>query len=359
MTYREVYNKGVEQLKAAGVAEAELDARLMLEFVCHTDRNYMLTYGDERVTNELEEIYVNYIQERCKRIPMQYILNEAEFMGLSFYVNQDVLIPRQDTECLVEEAMKEVHDGMSVLDMCAGSGCIIISLMKYKNDIRGVAVDISDKALGVARHNSLTHGVTEQLRLVESDLFQNGEEIRRALSFLTEGDGLETTSRAKLSGESEVRDISGLVNGSEIRDISGLVNGSEVRDISGLVNGSEKQGMTNSPNKSEGQDDRFDCIISNPPYIKSDIIDKLAPEVKDNEPLIALDGTADGLYFYREIAKEAPNFLVSGGMLFFEIGFDQGTDVMNILIEHGYTDVKVTKDLAGLDRVVSARYLIR
>lgn len=317
LTYRELFNEGAEQLAAAGIPEAELDARLLLEFVCHTDRNYMLTYGDERVTNELEEIYVNYIQQRCKRIPLQYITEETAFMGLSFYVNQDVLIPRQDTECLVEEAMKEVQDGMSVLDMCAGSGCIIISLMKYKNDIQGVAVDISDKALGVARHNSLTHEVTEQLRLVESDLFENGEEIRRALSFLT---GADATMM------------------SEASDVAML---SEVADA------------TNS------QDERFDCIISNPPYIKSAVIDGLAPEVKDNEPHIALDGTADGLYFYRKIAKNAPDFLVSGGMLFLEIGYDQGTDVVDILVEGGFSDVKVTKDLAGLDRVVSARYLRR
>ncbi|HKM22205.1 MAG TPA: peptide chain release factor N(5)-glutamine methyltransferase [Lachnospiraceae bacterium] len=294
MTYRELYDEGVKKLTAAGVAEAELDARLLLEFVCHTDRNYMLTYGDERITNDFEESYVNLLQERCKRIPLQYIIEETEFMGLKFYVNQDVLIPRQDTECLVEEAMKELHDGMSVLDMCAGSGCIAISLIKYKNDIRGVAVDISDKALGVARHNSLTHGVTEQLRLVESDLFENKEEIRRALNFLTDA-------------------------------------------------------------CSTGSEDKFDCIISNPPYIRSAVIEELAPEVKDNEPRIALDGTADGLHFYREIAKGALDFLVPGGMIFFEIGFDQGADVSDILIENGYEDVRVTKDLAGNERVVSAR----
>ena len=157
-----------------------------------------------------------------------------------------------------------------------------------------MAVDISDKALGVARHNSLTHGVTEQLRLVESDLFENKEEIRRALNFLTDA-------------------------------------------------------------CSTGSEDKFDCIISNPPYIRSAVIEELAPEVKDNEPRIALDGTADGLHFYREIAKGALDFLVPGGMIFFEIGFDQGADVSDILIENGYEDVRVTKDLAGNERVVSAR----
>ena len=293
MTYRELYEEGMARLKAAQVKEEELTARLMLEYLCHTDRNYLLAHGDERVTGDIVEQYTGMIDERAKHIPLQYITNEQEFMGLKYYVNQDVLIPRQDTECLVEEAMREIQDGMAVLDMCTGSGCIIISLIKYKNHIRAVATDISERALGVARHNSLEHGVTEQLRLVQSDLFENEEEIRRALRFLTDAE--------------------------------------------------------------QGQGDRFDFILSNPPYIRSDVIEGLDAEVKDHEPRIALDGTADGLYFYRKIVDQARAFLVPGGKIFLEIGYDQGDAVTEILKKNGYADIQVTKDLAGLDRVVSAR----
>lgn len=293
MNYRELYESASQRLEAAHVKEAELNARLLLEYLCHTDRSYLLAHGDERVTNEIAEQYMEMIGERVKHIPMQYITNEQEFMGLKFYVNQDVLIPRQDTECLVEEAMRDIQDGMAVLDMCTGSGCIIISLLKYKNRLRCVAADFSEQALGVARHNSLEHGVTEQLRLVQSDMFENAEEIRRALRFLTDA------------------------------------------------------GM-------QGATDKFDFIISNPPYIRSDVIEELDAEVKEYEPRMALDGAADGLYFYRRIAEQAGGFLASGGKLFLEIGYDQGQDVTDILTAAGFENIKVTKDLAGLDRVVSA-----
>lgn len=296
MNYRELYEDGMRRLVSADVKEAELTARLMLEYLCHTDRNYLLAHGEERVTNEIAEQYTGMIAERAKHIPMQYITNEQDFMGLKYYVNQDVLIPRQDTECLVEEAMREIQDGMSVLDLCTGSGCIIISLMRYKNNLRGVATDISERALEVVRRNSLEHGVTEQLRLVQSDLFERAEEIRRALHFLTDAG-------------------------------------------------------------TQGEADRFDFIISNPPYIRSDVIESLDAEVREHEPRIALDGTADGLYFYRRIAEQAGDFLVSGGRVFFEIGYDQGQAVTDILAANGYSDIKVIQDLAGLDRVVSARLL--
>ncbi len=294
MNYRELYEDGMRQLADADVKEAELTARLMLEYLCHTDRNYLLAHGEERVTGEIAEQYGGMITERAKHIPMQYITNEQDFMGLKYYVNQNVLIPRQDTECLVEEAMREIQDGMAVLDLCTGSGCIIISLMKYKNNLRGVATDISERALEVARRNSLEHGVTEQLRLVQSDLFEGAEEIRNALRFLTDAG-------------------------------------------------------------TQGSADRFDFILSNPPYIRSDVIEGLDAEIREHEPRIALDGTADGLYFYRKIAKQAGDFLVSGGRIFFEIGYDQGQAVSDILAEYGYRDIKVIQDLAGLDRVVSAR----
>ena len=153
-SYEQTYRWGTERLREAEIAEAELDARLLLEYVCGTDRNTLLVHGDREVTAEENESYVNLISERRKRIPLQHLTGKQEFMGLEFYVNQDVLIPRQDTEILVEEAMRSLHDGMRILDMCTGSGCILLSLLYYSNDCTGIGVDISEKALAAAGRNA-------------------------------------------------------------------------------------------------------------------------------------------------------------------------------------------------------------
>lgn len=152
--YKNLYEWGTQQLKQAEIPEAELDARLLLESVCKTDRNTLLVHGERAVSPEEYECYVNYIGERKTRRPLQYITGVQEFMGLPFSVNENVLIPRQDTEILVEEAMRRLHDGMHILDMCTGSGCILLSLLYYSNDCSGIGVDISDKALQTARRNA-------------------------------------------------------------------------------------------------------------------------------------------------------------------------------------------------------------
>lgn len=285
MNYRKIYETGVTRLKEAGIREAELDARLLLEQVCHTDRNTLLAHPDRPVTEEEIDSYVNYLTEREKRVPLQHIIGYQEFMGLEFYVNQHVLIPRQDTENLVEEVMPHVHDGMKILDLCTGSGCILISLLKYSNDCVGVGTDISKEALEVAAKNGEAilkekeGKVYEQLRFVESDLFAN---LPR---------------------------------------------------------------------------EKFDLIVSNPPYIKTSVIDTLEPEVVSFEPHLALDGGGDGLDFYRRIAKEAGSFLVRGGMLFLEIGYDQGEAAAGLLKEAGFVDIEIRKDYGGLDRVVFGTFL--
>lgn len=285
MKYKEIYDAGVKRLKEAGIKEADLDARLLLEYVCHTDRNTLLAHPEQVVTEEQEISYVNHLKKREKRVPLQHITGHQEFMGLNFYVNQYVLIPRQDTENLVEEVMPHVHDGMKILDLCTGSGCILISLLKYSNDCMGVGVDISKEALEVAAKNGEAilkekeGRVYEQLRFVESDLF------------------------------------------------------------------------TDLPHE------KFDLIVSNPPYIKTGVIDTLEPEVASYEPLLALDGGGEGLDFYKRIAKEAGNFLIRGGMLFLEIGYDQGEAVAGLLKEAGFVDIEIRKDYGGLDRVVCGTFL--
>lgn len=283
MTYRECYEQGCRTLQAAGIEEAALDARLLLEAVCGTDRNDLLVHGEQPVSPEAEEKYLNWIRQRAEHIPLQQLTGEQDFMGLTFAVNEHVLIPRQDTEILVEEVLKELHDGMRVLDMCTGSGCILLSLLHYSNDCEGLGVDLSAEALEVAGRNVLkvlTPEKAEHAHFLQSDLFE----------------------------------------------------------------------------KVEG---KFEIIVSNPPYIASAEVEKLMPEVRDHEPRMALDGTEDGLEFYRRIIAEAGQYLVSSGMLFFEIGYDQGQAVSELMREHGYREVQVVQDYAGLDRVVYGTYVER
>lgn len=271
MQYQELYRMGKDRLTEAKVPEAELDARLLLEEVCGTDRNDLLVHGDKEVPPEQCDRYVEYIQRRQKREPLQQITGYQEFMGLRFKVTPDVLIPRQDTETLVEEVMRYLHDGMHILDMCTGSGCILLSLLKYSNDCEGTGCDISEKALKVAEENA--EMLSLNASFVQSNLFEN---------------------------------------------------------ISG----------------------KYEFIVSNPPYIPTGVIPTLMEEVRDYEPVSALDGREDGLYFYREIVEKAGEYLYPGGMLFFEIGYDQAEKVSSLMREAGYQEVTVCKDLAGLDRVV-------
>ena len=259
MTYRECYEQGCRTLQAAGIEEAALDARLLLEAVCGTDRNDLLVHGEQPVAPEAEEKYLNWIRQRAEHIPLQQLTGEQGFMGLTFSVNEHVLIPRQDTEILVEEVLKELHDGMRVLDMCTGSGCILLSLLHYSNDCEGLGVDLSAEALEVAGRNVLkvlTPEKAEHAHFLQSDLFE----------------------------------------------------------------------------KVEG---KFEIIVSR----------------------MALDGTEDGLYFYRRIIEEAGKHLVSSGMLFFEIGYDQGQAVSELMRTEGYCEVQVVQDYAGLDRVVFGTYV--
>lgn len=282
MKYQECYHKGTTALVEAGIEEAALDARLLLEYVCNTDRNYLLVHGDNEVAAEHEEAYLQKITMRAKRLPLQQITGVQNFMGLDFRVNEHVLIPRQDTEILVEEVLRQMSDGSKILDMCTGSGCILISLLYYNNWCEGVGADISVKALEVAEDNAtqLLGGKSTQsvYRFVESNLFEN-------------------------------------------------------------------------------LDGQFDIIVSNPPYIRSDVIETLMPEVKEHEPRQALDGSSDGLYFYRRIVEESGRFLKHGGMLYFEIGYDQGAEVSEIMTKKGFADIQIVKDYAGLDRVVYGRWM--
>lgn len=280
MTYRELYEYGKLRLAENEIAEAALDARLLLEYICHTDRNELIVHGDRECSDLEEQFYRMTIDRRASHIPLQHITGEQEFMGLSFKVNEHTLIPRQDTEILVEEAMRHLSDGMRILDMCTGSGCILLSLLKYSNECEGIGIDISGKALAVARENA------SRLQLDAS--FLEGDLFAPLADFVSE----KTTDRL------------------------------------------------------------FDMIVSNPPYIETAVIDTLMPEVREHEPVLALDGMEDGLHFYRRIVAEAPAHMRKGAYLFFEIGCEQGEAVKALMQEGGFEQVEILKDYAGLDRVV-------
>ena len=184
MTYGELYEYGKRTLGEAGVTEAALDARLLLEYICHTDRNELIVHADHNRSGMEEQFYRTVIEKRAERVPLQHITGEQEFMGLSFRVNEHTLIPRQDTEILVEEVLRHLHDGMKILDMCTGSGCILLSLLHYSNGCTGVGTDISQEALTVAKENGaklMEQDGTEKesegavFRFVKSDLFENVE----------------------------------------------------------------------------------------------------------------------------------------------------------------------------------------
>lgn len=271
MTYKETIDLGIRILELAGMEEAENDAWLLLSKECKMDRTaYYMHMKDEILPEQLNE-YKGLIKKRAERVPLQYITGEQDFMGLTFHVNSNVLIPRQDTETLVEEAIKLVEPGMSILDMCTGSGCIIISILKKCSGIQGTGSDISKQALNVAKENAKLNNVAVDFE--RSDMFEN------------------------LS-------------------------------------------------------DKYDMIVSNPPYIRSDVVPTLMPEVCEFEPLDALDGHEDGLYFYRKIIKECKSFLKEDGKILFEIGNDQGQAVSDMLTYAGFRNVRVIKDLAHNDRVV-------
>ena len=282
MTYSELFKLSVEKLNSAGIAEAESDVRVLFDYLIDADRTFMLIHKDDEATAEEYDTIIKAISDREKRIPVQHITGYQNFMGFEFKVTKDVLVPRFDTECLVEEAMLVTNDGDKVLDVCTGSGCILISLMKYKNDIKGIGTDISEKALLIAKENAKdimgsAYSEYENPQFIQGDLFSN------------------------------------------------------------IL------------------DKDFDVIVSNPPYIRSCVIDTLEPEVKEFDPMIALDGGEDGLDFYRRIVGEARNHLRKGGHLLVEIGYDQGEDVKSLFVDNGYLDVKIVKDLCSNDRVVLGR----
>lgn len=273
-----------QYLNVCGIADASVDAWLLLEYVTGISRTRFLMDRGQLMQEEARMRYQDLLRKRGTHIPLQHLTGVQEFMGLEFLVNEHVLIPRQDTEILVEEAMKRLRPGMRVLDLCTGSGCIGISLAKLSSAICVDGADISEEALKMAQKNA--ERLEVPVRLIHSDLFN-----------------ICTT-------QTECAEL----------------------------------GV-------------YDMIVSNPPYIRTSVIEELSEEVRLHEPFGALDGKEDGLYFYDRIIRESSVHLSKNGWLLFEIGYDQGEAVSRLLAENGFTDIAVVPDLAGLDRVVYGRML--
>ncbi len=294
MTLGKLLKSGADKLAQNGISEAALDARYLLLHVTGISPAMFLVKENEETGAETEERFNELIERRASRIPLQHILGTQVFMGLEFAVSPDVLIPRQDTETLVERVLydrQRMENSPSLLDMCTGSGCIALSLAVLGDFRQVVAADISLKALAVAGENAR--------RIL----------LRRWKDWKDENNG---TSRFRLI-QSDLYD--------------------------------------NIPGDME-----FDMIVSNPPYIPTQVIQELEPEVRDHEPRLALDGAGDGLKFYRRLAAESGAHLKPGGCIYLEIGYDQGPAVRSLFEAAGFTNIEIIKDIPGQDRVVAAKW---
>lgn len=273
-TIRNLISAARDELNKSGAGEGNIDAQVFMMKAVNMDKTGILINPDYELTEEQLADFKTMVEKRKSGIPSQYIVGKCEFMGYDFFVDENVLIPRADTEVLVEKVLEfsAKNKFKNILDMCTGSGCIAISLVL--NGIEKAAgADISQGALNIAEKNAEYNDVKNKTEFIHSDLFENIEGV-------------------------------------------------------------------------------FDAIVSNPPYIPKEDIKSLMREVKDHEPLSALDGGDDGLDFYREITKQSRKYLKDGGMLFYEIGYNQSEDLHKIMEENGFEKVTTVKDYAGLDRVV-------
>ena len=276
MLIKEAMRKGMISLKTNNIQEPNLKSRLLMQYILNKPRQYMLIHDNEELTNKQEKAYLENIEKMIKGVPLQHITHSQEFMKMNFYVNENVLIPRPDTEILVEEVIniaKKIN-AKKILDLCTGSGAIAISLAKYIENSQITAVDISEEALRIAKLNAVNNNVEDKITFVKSDLFEN------------------------------------------------------------IVK------------------EKYDIIVSNPPYIKKDFMKKLDKEVQQ-EPYIALDGGYDGLDFYRKIISEGYQYLKFKGYLCMEIGYDQKQEVFDIIkSQEKYSNTYSKIDLGGNDRIV-------
>ncbi|GHA37747.1 release factor glutamine methyltransferase [Devosia pacifica] len=282
VTLGAMWRAGRDRLAAAGIEGASRDARLLAEFAIGFDALQLSTREREEAPEQATILYNSLIEKRASGMPVARLTNEQWFYGLAFQLSPATLVPRPETEALVDLAlaMLGAQEAPRFLDLGTGSGCIGVSIAANLPRVTGVATDLSVEALRVAADNARRHGVADRLKFLEGEWFRALDELHS-----------------------------------------------------------------------------FDLIVSNPPYIQSDVITGLAREVREHDPLLALDGGTDGLDAYRQLAAEAGRYLRPRGKLAVEIGFDQGEAVSALFEEAGFADVIIEKDLAGLDRIVSGKHL--
>jgi len=308
MTLEELYKEGTRKLSEANIEYPSVDAFYLLEYAAGLNMTSYLMYKNQEVTARNIAQYMDLIERRMTRIPYQYITGMADFAGLRFEVNPNVLIPRLDTEVLFEQALHKLGEKAYVLDLCTGSGALGIALKKYRPDVHMVLSDVSSEALEVARSN----------------IEQNHLEIAQQTNAASDPSHLEYGYDLYLG----IRVIQ-----SDLFDNMCAVQEEDGRELVG----------------------QFDVLVSNPPYVTEDEYESLMPEVKDHEPKLALTAGADGLDCYRRIAEEAGAFLKDGAVMLLEIGCSQAQAVSELLTAHGYCDIEIIKDLAQLDRVIICR----
>lgn len=282
MNIGSLLNLSTKMLNSKNIDTARLDSQLILGKVLNKDKIYLIVNSNEEVEEKDKEEFLKLINKRMENMPVRYILGEVDFMGLDFYIEEGVLIPRSDTEVLVEEVLKIIDKDkeLNVCDLCSGSGAIGISLAHYRKNIMVDLIDFYEKPEKISKKNIVRNNLENQVKFIKSDLLKE-----------------------------------------PIKELK-----------------------------------KYDIIVSNPPYIKEDVIDTLMNDVKNYEPRTALSGGDSGLIFYERIVEESKKALKEDGILAFEIGYDQGLSVSNIMKNSGYIDIKVVKDLAGLDRVVIGRF---
>lgn len=270
MTIKEAIKYGSDLLKENKIEDYSIKVKILISFITGIKKDILINYEDVEILDNKLEIYIYNLNKIIEGVPIQYITKKQEFMGLDFFVDENVLIPQPDTEILVEEVLKIsklYNKKINILDLCTGSGAIAVSLSKYIKDVNIIATDISKNAIEIAEKNAIKNNVENKIKFVVSDMFKNIE-------------------------------------------------------------------------------NKFDIIVSNPPYIETKEIEKLSKEVK-NEPIIALDGGNDGIKYYKIIADNYNKFLNIGGYLLLEMGYNQGESVSKL-----FKNSEIKKDLSGNNRVI-------
>lgn len=279
MIISEAMKKAMIELKNDNIEFPKLKSRLLMQFVLNKSRQYVIVNDMEELDKDKEKQYFNFVKKLRQGFPIEHITHQKEFMKLNFFVDENVLIPRQDTEILVEEVINiaKKNNSKKILDLCTGSGAIAVSIAKYIPDAQVTAIDVSSEALKIAKKNAISNEVADRITFINSDMFTNLNE------------------------------------------------------------------------------EKFDIIVSNPPYIRTEVIKDLENEVK-KEPYMALDGGEDGLYFYKKIVQESYRYLKFGGYVCLEIGFDQKFDIIELIEnEEKFEKTYSKKDLYDNDRIIVTR----